>query len=158
MTRSWHQEKANVPGWKAGAGEGSWALSPCCLSRGKCRVPWGTRVPSQHGAERTFHPGPGVRTRAAPKTGPLPAAAPPRQSRPVDLTGCLRAFLFGRTSTVGEPWRAERFDLPSEVGSMEAGLECRIWSRRPCGSWEEPVGSAGSSQAGRSPTPGSTVV
>lgn len=76
----------------------------------------------------------------------------------MDLTGRFRAFLLGRNSVAGEPWRAECFHLPSEVGSMEAGLEHRILSRRPYSSWEEPVGSAGSGQAGPSPTPRSTVL
>ena len=59
MTRSWHQEKVNVPGWKASAEEGSWALSPCCLSRGKCPCALGDPGPVPAQRREDVSPGPG---------------------------------------------------------------------------------------------------
>lgn len=80
--RSWHKEKANVPGWKAGVEEGSrGALTPCCLKRGRRPYALGDPGPVPAQCREDVLPGPGVRTRADPRRGALPTAAAPRRSR-----------------------------------------------------------------------------
>lgn len=61
--RSWHKEKANVPGWKAGVEEGSrGALTPCCLKRGRHPYALGDPGPVPAQCREDVLPGPGVRT------------------------------------------------------------------------------------------------
>lgn len=79
--RSWHKEKANVPGWKAGAEEGSWGtLTPCCLKRGRPPCALGDPGPVPAPFREDILPGPRVRTRADPRRGALPTATAPRRS------------------------------------------------------------------------------
>lgn len=121
-----------MPGWKAGVEEGSRALSPCCLSRGKGpRVPWGTQVLSQH-HRGCFTQARGVRDAELTRGQGLS----PQLLLPAVLTPWTSRATFHLPVGKEQRWRVSRGEqsahLPSEVGSMEAGLEHRILSRRPC--------------------------